>query len=228
MKPIALNGSEVRAILDGRKTQMRRLARHRHGVHFIGGQGDEDDPECWGWSFDGPDHNGYMVLARGLNQRHDHGLVSMPCSYGDPGDRLWVRETFCLRDPEHHPERGYWYAATDDVDEPRWSPSIHMPRAASRITLLITDVRVQRLQEISEDDARAEGLHWWSKDGELRKWGLAKRHVSGELDHVEPWAEMAHSHTEAFGRLWDSINGKRATWASNPWVWALSFEVTNG
>jgi hypothetical protein len=75
MKPIALNRSEVRAILDGRKTQMRRIAKARHGVHFLGGDGDQHDPECWGWSFDGPDHSGYMVLARG-------GIIELPCLDG--------------------------------------------------------------------------------------------------------------------------------------------------
>lgn len=223
-RPILFSGPMVRAIHEGRKTQTRRLVGLR--------QLQESGTPGYDWTFRGR----APIRSIAQQQRRKGGcwqdlttaeLLAL-CPYGEPGDRLWVRETFCLRDPEHHPERGYWYAATDDVDEPRWSPSIHMPRAASRITILITDVRVQRLQEIDEDDARAEGLHWWSKDGELRKWGLAERHVSGELDHVEPWAEMAHSHTEAFGLLWDSINGKRATWASNPWVWALSFEVTNG
>lgn len=219
-RPILFSGPMIRAILDGRKMQTRRIVTHRHGISFLGGAGQEDDPECWGWSFDGPDHSGYMVIARGLNERHDHGCISLPCPYGEPGDLLWVRETFCLRDPEHHPERGYWYAATDDVDEPRWSPSIHMPRAASRITLLITDVRVQRLQEISEDDAKAEGVRVLPLQSGSGAWWTADVDAGAPLHSRDP--------VDAFRKLWDSINGKRATWASNPWVWALSFEVTNG
>jgi hypothetical protein len=238
-RPIIFSGAMVRAILDGRKTQTRRLVDMRR-IEFVGGKGQESDPESWGRFFEGPDHSGYMVLARGKNERHNHGSISIRCPYGEFGDRLWVRETWCLAHPDYHTEEegerrgrpirnGRWchYAASDDVDYDDnlspWRSPVFMPRWASRINLETIEVRVQRLQDISEEDARAEGLHWWSKDGSLRKWGLAERHVSGELDSVKPWAEMAHSHTEAFGRLWDSTNTKRAPWVSNPWVWAISF-----
>ncbi len=133
------------------------------------------------------------------------------CPYGFPGDRLWVRETWAhdadsledlramVEDIVGGSDCGPYYRA-DGVHENsglRWRPSIHMPRWCSRITLEITDVRVQQLQDITEDDARAEG--------------------------VTPEPGKNHGHVGAFCDLWESINGKRSTWASNPWVWAISF-----
>lgn len=234
-RPILFSGPMVRAILDGRKTQTRRIVTHRHGISFLGGAGQEDDPECWGWSFDGPDHSGYMVLERGLNQRHDHGLVSMPCPYGNPGDRMWVRETWCFANPEYPfvgsdrpvSQRGdrCYYRATDgelerDDGGSPWRPSIHMPRWASRICLRVTDVRVQRLQEISEEDAKAEGARHFPDlptkgEHDPARWSMA--------EPSSTW-ECMHSPRYAFGNYWDSINAKRTPWADNPWVWAISFE----
>jgi hypothetical protein len=213
-RPIIFSGPMVRAILDGRKTQTRRVIRHRHGIEFFGDAAERGDPSCWGWEFDEP-YSGYMVLARGHNDRRENGLVSMPCPYGSPGGQLWVRETFCLRDPEHHPELGYWYAATDDdVDDPRWSPSIHMPRSASRITLGITSIRVQRLQDISEEDARDEGVTSFFE--RFPHIGREQRIISGELASAAPFRA-------SFACMWDEIHESRAPWISNPWVWAISF-----
>lgn len=147
------------------------------------------------------------------------------CPYGMPGERLWVRETFALaplcNDPEPGNEDDWSPVYRADGDERPWlssldedavevrppcKPSIFMPRWASRLTLRITDVRVQRVQEISEADARAEGV-----------------------GHVESVARLVESgdYRIAFAELWDSINGKRATWASNPYVWAITFEVVD-
>ena len=209
-RPILFSGPMVRAILAGRKTVTRRVVTSRHPIALIGSSDERGDPSAWGYFFDGPDHHGYMVLGRGHDDCHDHGKVSIPCPYGAAGDRLWVRETFCLRDPEHHPERGYWYAATDDVDEPRWTPSIHMPRRASRITLEVVGVRVERLQEIDEADARAEGAD--PADAfQVFQAGTGRR------------SDMERTHRGAFACLWDGINGDRAPWASNPWVWRVEF-----
>lgn len=126
------------------------------------------------------------------------------CRYGQPGDRLWVRET--LR------RWGSQWVAYDAGNTPttdpnvlwRWRgdrcPSIHMPRALSRITLEITAVRVERLQDISEADAESEGV-----------------------DYI-PAAPARTSHRAAFAGLWDGINGKTYPWASNPWVWVVEFK----
>lgn len=147
--------------------------------------------------------------------------LRLPCPHGAVGNRLWVRETWqdwcpiwdghwcgCgsqeMREKTHRPA---YRATIDERGEPlRWRPSIHMPRWASRITLEISEVRVQRLQEISEDDAATEGA---TRDTEqnIRKWGYDQ------------------TMRMAFADLWDSINGKRpnASWDSNPLIWAITF-----
>lgn len=164
-----------------------------------------------------------------------------------PGDRLWVRESFTLEncrevgwyEPPFNDGRpincqstdddGAWweqphYRATDPEPElavPNrdgepgciWKPSIHMPRWASRLTLEVTEVRVQRLQEISEEDAKAEGMEFHNGLGS----GCSGYRHSRDHGYVYETA------ARAFAVAWDSINGKRAPWASNPWVWAIRF-----
>lgn len=152
----------------------------------------------------------------------DHRMSStgeiLRYEFGRPGDRLWVRETHALIWPGEFPPEdmrlcsveyradtgakypGEWPAdAGSNPDCPKWSPSIHMPRWASRLTLEITDVRVERLQDISEADARAEG--------------------------VQPLQMDNGSYLPSFEGLWDTLNAKRAPWSSNPWVWVISFKV---
>lgn len=219
-RPIVFSGESVRAILAGTKTQTRRLLARRLPVDFVGGAGQGDDLSCWGYWVDDV-YGRWAVLARGLDQPYAHGCVSIPCPYGVPGDRhrvggtrLWVRETWWQ--PPHITTRmlrdgaDTWPDVVYDADEDaegreqwggclRWrrrSP-IHMPRWASRLTLELTDVRVQRLQEISEEDAKAEGC----------------------------FQSIDYSARDEFPGKWDALNGKRAPWASNPWVWALSFKV---
>lgn len=185
-RPILFSAPMVRAILAGTKTQTRRVVRGP--IEYLGPSGGQDDLSSWGWFFDGEEQHGYMVLARGMNERFDNGCISIPCPYGVPGDRLWVRETWRGEGPGSVKYR----ADGDDVGSLKWRPSIFMPRWASRIDLEVTEVRVQRVQEITREDAIAEGV--------------TTHDVFG------------------FMRLWDSINGKRAPWASYPWVWALTFK----
>jgi len=229
----------VRAILDGRKSVTRRVVTwNQRFPEFLGGVGQEDDLSAWGWFFDGPDHHGYMVLERGMNERHDHGCVSLPCPYGQPGDRLWVRETWCrwyggMRNgadtangcepsgtcgvtylvdmARKRVENAYWdrirghsVLAGFESSHAKWRPSIHMPRWASRLTLEVTEVRVQRLQEISDADVQAEGVS-----------------VDGTPKALSPESRRA----TAWRWLWDSINGRRkgCSWSDNPWVWVISF-----
>jgi hypothetical protein len=187
---ILFSAPMVRAILAGTKTQTRRVVRGP--IEYLGPSGGQDDLSSWGWFFDGQDQHGYMVLARGMNERFDNGFISIPCPYGVPGDRLWVRETWRGEGPSTVQYR----ADGGDVGTLKWRPSIFMPRAYSRIDLEVTEIRVQRVQEITEEDAYAEG-------------------ISGGDSMGDPVGEYA--------KLWDSINGKRAPWASNPWVWALTF-----
>jgi len=194
-RPIIFSAPMVRAILDGRKTQTRRVLKPQP-VQAAGPFSD--------------------VLIGG--DRHPYRV----------GDTLWVREAFALGhyyDDEDKPigDLRPFYAATMDVgrwydpdadqwrDRPRWRPSIHMPRWASRITLRVTDVRVERLQDISEQDAIAEGVLVGQLPGCFHS-GI------GRLD-VE-WRSTA---PHAFEHLWESINGP-GTWDANPWVAAISFE----
>jgi hypothetical protein len=168
-RPILFSGPMVRAILDGSKTQTRRVAKE----------------------FD------EMPNLDGILQRFPH---QNGCRHGSPGDRLWVRETFAMNEAKAGPPVVYRadhgeaqsvfverpHSAEWDVVVTRWRPSIFMPRAASRILLEITDVRVQRLQEISEEDARAEGCEPFAypRDRFQGLWDTI--HGSGAW-HANPW-----------------------------------------
>lgn len=243
--PIIMQAESVRAILANDKTQTRRIVKTRHPVSLIGHKGEQDNPSAWGYFFDGPSHNGYMVLGREHNDDHDHGLVSIPCPYGAVADRLWVKEAVAIRsdvDPAIDLDKALnylIYRADDDGDlslewhdyAPGWRSPLFMPRWASRLTLEIVEVRVQRLQEISENDARAE----------------AYRKVHGATGPTIPGPPLTAR--AAFKERWDVINSRRrrrewlavgdpeytvdrpwrtivdesACWAANPWVWALTF-----
>jgi hypothetical protein len=198
----------VRAILAGKKTQTRRVVGSMHPPEFFGVRGgpDENDPLQWGYYVaDGMPWggDGCLVLARG-ETGHDRCVLSLACPYGDVGDRLWVRETWA------EVNGGAFYKADEPWPEaygpePKWKPSIHMPRWAARILLEVTDVRVERVQDITEEDAKAEGV------GDLRP------------DEEGPFAVLALR--DRFHRLWDSINAKRGFgWGTNPWVWVVEFK----
>lgn len=190
----------VRAILDGRKTQTRRVVKPQppHSCRYtINGAGTH--ALCFG-------PNGECVPPTGRSTDH-----RLPCPYGVPGDTLWVRETWGLHDtePSDGPERAHvYYRATDgkrhDLRYQFWRPSIHMPRWACRLTLAVTAVRVQRLHEITEADAIAEGVD--------------------AVSQVEVPRNGTMSRRADFSQLWDRINVNRHPWASNPWVWVVTFE----
>jgi hypothetical protein len=212
--PILFSGPMVRAILEGRKTQTRRVVRFNLNGNIV----ERGGKRCW--HRDDPD-------------------ALQACPYGAPGDTLWVRETFFEEyDPNtcrpYDPPR-YVYRATYDGEEPYlmdgdgfpeenrdgtfkspWKPSIHMPRRASRLTLCIKSVRVERLQRISDRDAKAEGVRELPlQEGEPGAWwcfDVADRSTYSR----ELWG--------AFQRGWNKINGERAPWATNPWCWVVEFE----
>jgi hypothetical protein len=194
-RPIVFDAEEVRAVLADRKMQMRRVVRSQ--------------PKGVGWSY-------------------------RPCPYGVPGDRLWVRETWALlcgnpwpdlpsrenlATPPLNAERAY-YKASFDRTAPRWRSPIHMPRWASRLTLEVLGVRVERLHEISEADAMAEGA------------SLSGRQLLND----------GKDHLRAFRDAWDRLDAKRVAsarrregaealsfpWAANPWVWVIQFRVVQG
>lgn len=188
----------VRAILSGAKTQTRRIIKpqpqYRHGVLFPQGSSTGFSPD----------------------------LLAGACPFGKPGDRLWVREPFaCVRTQEM---RYVEYKADrslsdfDGYDNPaggRWRPSIHMPRWASRILLEITGVRVERLHEISEADAQAEGV-------ERVVAGVGWRRYC-DPDSEEVGVPPCGDARRSFRSLWKFINGDES-WNANPWVWVVEFK----
>ena len=186
-RPILFSAPMIRAILAGAKTQTRRAVKPQP-------QGDDlhicTSAYDWQTCEDGFLHG----LVAG-----DQGYVplSFRCPNGVPGQKLWVRETF-----NGNAEVGYAYRATEpEMNGAPWRPSIFMPRAASRILLKVTDVRVERLQEITEDDAKAEGC-------------APAVHADGSVD--------CGTRKTTFRTLWESINGA-GSWDANPWVWVVSF-----
>lgn len=193
-RPILFSGAMVRAILAGRKTQTRRVV----------------NPQ--------PGHIEWFEHQRGwCAKASEREWAMVRCPYGAPGDALWVREAWGFsagvtfdaqaRFMREQDRRFIVYRADEGASAAAWGPSIFMPRWASRLSLRVTGVRVERLQEISEDDARAEGM------GTL---------PAGTDEDGHPFD--ASDHRTAFRVGWDTINGKRAPWALNPWVWVVSFE----
>ena len=192
--PILFSTPMVRAILEGRKTQTRRVMK---GV---------DSRDRFMYGTDG---------ACGEAFFREHPLERLRSKYGCVGDMLWVRETWRNHAyPLVFPSFTR-YAADNivaDVGKGPWRPSIHMPRWASRITLEITDVRVQRVEEISEEDAIAEGVTF---DGKY--WHGAAHVVKGV-------PRCMVSATDAFMDIWYAIYfGRVRGWDANPWVWAITF-----
>jgi hypothetical protein len=201
-RPILFQGAMVRAILDGTKTQTRRVS----GLDVINAA---------------PERFTYLGVITGPGEPHyafhDNATGSQTlvrCRSGLHGDRLWVREAWAYTDCIGL-SGGVLYRA-DFGEGPRtikYRPSIHMPRHASRITLEVTGVRVERLQDISEDDAQAEGadcLIWSGIEG-------------GAADLIDwPLKEVGHPYRNGYAVLWESINGE-GSWAANPWVWAVEF-----
>lgn len=191
-RPMIFSGESVRAMYADRKTQTRRVVKlppapMRVGVWeptTIGGAG--------------------VVDSQG-NPAPDAGAVwhrrtgkCLGCPYGWVGDRLWVKETFVYDGAKR---KAFLYRATSDREALSWQSPLYMPRRAARLILAITNVRVERLQDISPEDCRAEGI---------------------EPDmHLANWAARLRSHFQA---VWDALNKDRGfPWESNPFVWVLSF-----
>lgn len=207
-RPILFSAPMVRAIGDGTKTQTRRAIKLP--LEFMGGAGDapdnSNDPSQWG----AEDANGRIwALAAGPDVDH-----VFPCRYGEPGERLWVKESYWI---DRDTGEFKWYV--NDIftpdrerDQCRLRPSIHMPRKVSRLLLEIAEVRVQMLQSISEEDARAEGV-----ESEFAPRWFADKY--GAL--------CGRQHRYGFASIWAGLNGEDS-WHANPWVWAVSFKRIEG
>ncbi|MBN5183637.1 morphogenetic protein [Serratia marcescens] len=218
-RPVIFNSEMVRAILDGRKTQTRRVMKVQpessgFGLRFITESLNNRDTGKYFWS---------QSDACGINKSRSKPFL---CPFGQVGDRLWVRETFqgplipedelseyLGANPDKFQSPAYCEYAADGGAKPEyvdsdentrygWRPSIHMPRWASRITLEITAVRVERLNDISDGDAIREGCS-------------AADMKSGDCV------------ADVFARLWASIYGAE-NWHANPWVWVIEFRREGG
>lgn len=212
-RPILFNAAMVRAIIEGKKTQTRRVVKPRKDLSF-----------------------GCLLQPHELAGEVNAGDY-MNCPYGKPGDRLWVRETWCGQLDSHtsqliYNEDGNTYkclyradgehVVLDDGDgftkhnkdgseASPWKPSIHMPRDCSRINLEITGVRVERLNDISDADAEAEGLSKFPHKGDFAyAWKDGDKHGHATA-------------TGAYRNLWEEINGP-GSWDANPWVWVVEFK----
>jgi len=204
-RPILFSAPMVRAILEGRKTVTRRalsaqaLKNIGYGVQL---------GECHELPTEGPLH------PNSVDYYNDF------CPFGKPGDRLWVRETwarvgncdpgyltFGATYPDCLPRELENIPAASEI---RWKPSIHMFRRDSRVLLEITDVRVERLQDISEDQAKAEGVRLYTDHAELGDWW-----------HVEGIETYSADPRKSFELLWSSVGGD---WQANPWVWVVEFK----
>ena len=231
-RPILFSAPMVRAILEGRKTVTRRalnaqaLKNIDYGVQL---------GECHELPTEGPLH------PNSVDYYNDF------CPFGQPGDRLWVRETFGLQvrhygggAGEHivyratNPDAIYCKSAEGQEYPIKWKPSIHMPRHSSRILLEITDVRVERLQDISDDQAKAEGCFFtdygqqcahggtgWKDTGICPAVVGHQQRTGWAWDKTTCHEECLGSPRWAFANLWNATGGD---WEANPWVWVVEFK----
>lgn len=177
--PILFSSAMVQALLAGRKTQTRRVVKPQ-----------EKFPDKAFEVFDDFKHDLVGTLKRQFG-------IKFP--YGDVGDVIWVRESAYY----HNQEKQWYYKATDPLTDSleygyKWKPSIHMPRIACRLRLEITDIKIERLQDINTDAAIAEGV-------------------------ILDMSKKYFKHTHIFEELWNQINGD-GSWEQNPWVWVISFQ----
>lgn len=220
-RPILFNGAMVRAILDGRKTQTRRIVKPQPDYFACG----------WPCTF-GKECSESHCLMHHKDGKH---LIVMKSPYGKVGDQLYVRETWrvgdsgdcaCYEPCGQCPSGKTLYKLDfpNGVEGWKWKPSIHMPRKYSRITLEITGVRVERLMDISEVDALLEGIssvrtNKWERQ-QFAQW-RALFDAACEEGKKPP---LGPTPKRAYQALWESINGK-GSWEANPWVWVIEFKV---
>lgn len=196
--PLLMKGPLVRATLEGRKTQTRRPIQNQPPIGFglvrVCGpwaEFENDDPPLAKYSTKGP--------------------------LGETGDRLWVRETWtaAMHDPKGPADclyRADDNRGVEDLAEAKWTPSIHMPRWACRLVLPLVSVRVERVQDITEEDAKAEGVE-----------PVLMRGIGSYPEWMRPTMREVGGHQKAFELLWKQIYGD-ALWDANPWVWVAEWE----
>lgn len=238
-RPILFSGEMVRAILEGRKTQTRRIVKPQP-IKF--------PPEVTNarWLDDGYTEPGFYAYGEG--DKPAIGYWRKDCPHGQPGDRLWVRETWQpywddsdlymairykadglflkpknLDEHQGHAFAGMFEGWAEDQIEGPWKPLLYMPRWASRILLEITDVRVERVQDIGEADAEAEGAQVVC--GECGEPFCVEANAMGYCWRPDCKGSEDFSYEHGFKFLWNSINEKRGFgYEANPWVWVVEFK----
>lgn len=208
--PILFSGPMVRAILEGRKTQTRCVMKPQPELERMR----TSNSQGHRWDSRSVEHE----IVNGEHYLGIPGASQGPfrCPYGAVGDRLWVRETWRRADG-----LTVYYKA----DEPEnrgagWKSSIHMPYRFSRLKLEIADIRVERLQDVGEADAKAEGILFY---GDLDPEQDDYKNYEYEDKYGDDWGVVTAR--ESFETLWQSINSTRkgCAWSDNPWVWVIEF-----
>lgn len=240
-RPILFSGPMIRALLSGAKTQTRRIIKPRPVGYPWFWEGDEIDPfPQW---FDGYERGREPCGAATAEVNKP-----MRCPFGQPGDRLWVRETWRpvierwssyieyaaggpdLANSDRDRMTGLskvalrFPGARADIHSEAWHPSIHMPRWASRINLAITGIKVERVQDISEADILADGVRVPANAGGEPLLRLTGKHPPREFLKDPLACTVSDLLRAEWASLWCEING-RESWDANPWVWAISFKV---
>jgi len=200
-KPIIFSTEMVRAILDGRKTQTRRVVKPQPPPRLDGDAGMYAYKDGWRYG----------------DCEYRNGDVEKP-PY-PPGTILWVREAWCRKwqDPQGWTDEFLYKADdnrvihVDDISKSPWKPSIHMPKEAARLFLEVTNVRVERLQDISYKDIFAEGTIWGAIGHEI----------------YLTYQDGSSAERVLFRKLWNKLNGKKYPWESNPFCWVIEFKVVS-
>jgi len=238
-RPILFNGEMVRAVLDGRKTQTRRVMKPQPEPMPSDLPRSKHDSGWW-WSC-----SRVQSMVDAIREAPQFSPYGYGKREGWTKDRLYCRETWATELRYEHVKPSdlprdakIWYAADGRdkaPDQGRWRPSIHIPRWMSRITLEVLDVRVERVQEISEADAKSEGTRSDMEEIEEHDWSLCPK-CGGTLlyDDCGPCfgvvfdndCHECDTYKKRFMHLWNSINAKRGFgWDVNPWVWVVETEV---
>lgn len=242
-RPILFSGPMVRAILEGRKTQTRRVVVQPKNISEDWKQADKASLEVIGkrWEPERYLSASFFKFDR-AGSSYGQTVNTIACPYGMRGDRLWVRENFAIGSRQIGCRINEWvvqYAADKAVESLRgiekneqalrisnkWAglmrPSIFMPRSFSRLSLQITNIRVERLQSITESDAAAEGMQHRDNGTDNHNRPRAGWSVNGSTE----WRECLDTARYAFANGWNKLNSKRGySWESNPWVWVIEFK----
>lgn len=190
-RPILFSTPMVKAILEGRKNQTRRVVKARSYISDV---------------VDGVPY-----------EMTEDDSQPIKCPYGYVDDVLWVREKWAPIIDDTGKRIGFYHSTDTDIYTGKWKPSIHMPKEACRLFIKIKSIRVERLQDISEEDAKLEGVESWVNERLKSKPTIFKNYLQNE----DAWF-CSKAYT-SFHTLWELINGKES-WDANPWVWVIEFE----